>query len=380
MKTVLHIIERLADFGGTPRKMLYLAAHNDYSASRLVFVPYLAAPPEATLEAKVRDYGATVANLDTISLPRLIRRIAAVARSTRADVICTHFTRPLIAGFLVSRWLGLPLVHNEHSSAAHRKGAGRRAAQFCLPFANAVICNSKDTLNSIARDYRVAHDKLRVLYNPVEERNVILKRCRVREQLNLKDDDVLIGNVGGLLGWRDHATLMRAFSRIRSIRNDVRLIIIGDGPLRAELELLATTLGIRGAVDLLGYTERIGDYLNAMDIYVNPALDEGFGIAVVEAMLAGLPVVLADAGAHPELITDGTHGHLFPRRDDSRLTDILLELIGQPDSRRRLGEMARETARPRFAPARYAIGYDAIVNDVLGRNGTLNMRVSDGTD
>lgn len=66
----------------------------------------------------------------------------------------------------------------------------------------------------------------------------------------------------------------------------------------------------------------MGDYLNAMDIYVNPTLDEGFGIAVVEAMLARIPVVLADAGAHPELIDDGHTGLLYPGGNSEALADL----------------------------------------------------------
>lgn len=378
MKTVLHIIERLVDFGGTPRMLLYLAAHNDYAANHLVFITYQPSPSETTLEPMVRQYGASVLNLNTLSLWHLVRRIVAAARSARADVICTHHTRPLVAGFIASRIVGLPLVHNEHSSAAHRKGIGRRAAQVCLPFASAVICNSKDTAKTIACDYRIAPDKLRVLYNPVEARLVTQGRAELRERMNVKSDHVLIGNVGGLIGWRDQSTLLRAFARIFSTCQDVRLVIIGDGPMRQELKNLAKGLGVSDVVEFVGYTKHVGDYLNAMDIYVNPAVDEGFGIAVVEAMLAGLPVVLADAGAHPELITDGMHGVLYPSGDDTRLAHQILELIDQPDKRRRLGDAARETARARFAPEHYVSGYDAIIDDVLARSEKRRLQTENG--
>lgn len=361
MKTVLHIIERLADFGGTPRKLLYLAAHNDYNASQLVFVPYLAAPPVATLEAKMRGYGATVLNLDTQSLSGLVRRIAAIARSTHADVICTHFTRPLIAGFLVSRWLGLPFIHNEHSSAHYRTGLGRRLAQLCLPFAAAVICNSRYTAGTIADAYRIAPNRLHVLYNPVEQRQLTKERASTREQLNFGSDDLVIGHVGGMIASRDQATLLKAFREIRNQRSNAWLVLIGDGPLRGALESLAQQLGIADNVRFIGYTEQVGDYLDALDIYVNTTLDEGFGIAVVEAMLAGLPVVLSRAGAHPELVTDGRDGLLYEGGDVAGLFSALRALSERPAERRRLGITASETARERFAPPRYAQGYGEII-------------------
>lgn len=361
MNTVLHIIEQLADFGGTPRKMLYLAAYNNYNANQLVFVPYLAVPPEATLEAKMRDYGATVLNLDTQSLLGLVCRIAAVARSTHADVICTHFTRPLIAGFLVSRWLGLPFIHNEHSSAYYRTGLGRRLAQLCLPFAAAVICNSRYTAGTIANVYRIAPDRLRVLYNPVEQRQLTQERDRTRAQLNYDSGDLVIGHVGGMIATRDQATLLKAFREIRNQCANARLVLIGDGVLRGALEALARQLDVTDSVRFLGYTEQVGNYLGAMDIYVNTTLDEGFGIAVVEAMLAGLPVVLSRAGAHPELVTDGQDGLLYEGGDVAGLTHALRVLSERPEERQRLGVNAREAARERFAPLRYAQGYEEIV-------------------
>lgn len=378
MKTVLHVVEQLADFGGTPRKMLYLAAHNDPAVNRLVFAPYMRVPLGRTLEPMFREHGATVLNFDTLSLWQLVRHVIAAARATHADVICTHFTRPLLAGFFASRFRGLPLIHNEHSSAHYRTGLGRRLAQLCLPFADAVICNSRHTAESIADVYRIAPDRLHVLYNPVEHRQLAQGREHVRGQLNFDAGDLVIGHVGGMIATRDQGTLLTAFREIQTQRPNTHLVLIGDGPMRGALVSLAGQLGISDYVHFIGYTAQVGDYLGAMDIYVNTTLDEGFGIAVVEAMLAGLPVVLADAGAHPELITDGVHGVLYPGGEDRCLAQQILELIDQPDKRSRLGDAARESARARFAPEHYVSGYDAIIDDVLARSEKRRPQTENG--
>lgn len=376
MKTVLHIIEQLAYFGGTPRMLLYLAAHDDHAANRLVFVTYVPTLLETTLEPTFRQHGATVLNFDTPSLLHLIRHIVATARSTQAQVICTHHTRPLVAGFLASRIVDVPLIHNEHSSAHYRAGWGRRLAQLCLPFADAVVCNSSYTAGTIANTYRIAPDRLRVLYNPVEERQLTQVRDHLRVQLKFGAGDLVIGHVGGMIVTRDQATLLKAFREILNKHSNACLVLIGDGPLRAALQSLTQQLGIADHVRFIGYTAQVGDYLGAMDIYVNTTLDEGFGIAVVEAMLAALPVVLANAGAHPELITEDVHGVLYPGGNDICLAQKILELISQPDRRRRLGDAAQEAARARFAPEHYVVGYDAIINDVLLRSGKRRLHVA----
>lgn len=376
MKTVLHIIERLVDFGGTPRMLLYLAAHNNHVVNRLVFAPYIRAPLETTLEPTFRQLGATVLNFDTQSLWHLVRHIVATVRATQADVICTHFTRPLIAGFLASRLTGLPLIHNEHSSAHYRRGVGHLLAQLCLPFVDAVICNSRYTSGTIAAAYRIAPDRLHVLYNPVEQRQLTQTGEHLRGQLNFGAGDLVIGHVGGMIPTRDQATLLKAFCEIQTHHPNARLVLIGDGPLRGALELLVRQLDIGDCVRFIGYTAQVGNYLGIMDIYVNTTLDEGFGIAVVEAMLAGLPVVLTDAGAHPELITDGVHGVLYTGGDDTRLAHMILELIDQPDKRRRLGDAARESACERFAPEHYVSGYDTIIDQVLLRSKKLRLQTA----
>ena len=173
---------------------------------------------------------------------------------------------------------------------------------------------------------------------------------------------------GGMIATRDQGALLKAFREIQTQHPNTHLVLIGDGPLRGELVALAGQLGISASVHFIGYSAQVGDYLGAMDIYVNTTLDEGFGIAVVEAMLAGLPVVLANAGAHPELITDEVHGVFYPGGDARRLAQKMLELIDQPDKRQRLGAAARESARARFAPEHYVSGYDAIIDKVLARS------------
>lgn len=360
MKTVLHVIEQLADFGGTPRKLLYLAAHHDADVNRLIFSTYF----PSFLKKDFEQHQVKIVNLDTLSVWKLAWRIAQMVRTDHADVICTHYTRPLIAGFLASRLTGVPFIHNEHSSAHYRKGIARRAAQFCMPFSRAVICNSKYTAATIVGDYKIDPSDVRVLYNPVELRPQKINRNKIRQEAGIMSDTLVIGHIGGMIATRDQSTLVKAFQRINGIYPNSRLWLVGDGPLRKTLEDLAGELCIASNVTFLGYTDRVGDYLQAMDIYVNPTVDEGFGIAVVEAMLAGLPVVLADAGAHPELINDGKQGVLYSPGVVDALVQALKHLIEQPQWRHFLAEAGREIARSRFAPSRYARGYEKIIEEV----------------
>jgi glycosyltransferase involved in cell wall biosynthesis len=187
----------------------------------------------------------------------------------------------------------------------------------------------------------------------------------MRRSLGLRSDEPLLGHVGGMIRQRDQRTLIKAFQKVLPFYPSARLILIGDGPERTNLESLAHSLGLDDSIMFLGYSDRVGDYLSAMDLYVNPTLDEGFGIAVVEAMLARVPVVLADRGAHPEIVVDGESGLLYQGEDDSSLSAALLDLLSSAEKRRSLGERAFLRASTYFAPDRFAMGFRQLMDRVL---------------
>lgn len=360
MVTVMHVIECLIDCGGTPRTLLYLAKHHADPQLRLVFFCYTPSP----LKETIRSYGHEVVEYQSINPVKLVQGLCREIKRRQVDVLFTHLSRPLIVGTAAARLMGIPLVHNEHTSAAYRLGLTRRLAQVCLPAAQGVICNSRYTRDSIQRAYKLRDERMHVVYNPVEPRVIEQSRADARAELGFTPDQPLIGHVGGMIEPRDQANLIRAFHGVRQRYPSAGLVLLGDGPLRRQLEGVAAELGLADAVRFVGYTHRVGTYLQAMDVYVNPTLDEGFGIAVVEAMFAGIPVVLADCGAHPELVHNDESGVLYPGGDVTALRQCLEQLIADPERRRRIAERGRERAHI-FLPQHYVEGCGAVAKDVL---------------
>lgn len=372
MITLLHIIEALRGFGGTPRKLLYLTKYAEREQCRLVFLlfnpPSLESRSES-LEKEFTNHGAIVRSIHTASPLKIIWKIGLETKRFNADAICTHFTRPLITGYLASRYTGLPLIHHEHSSTHYRQGIGRTITNFCLPRAEAIICNSGYTLTNIRMGYPGSSKKLHLIYNPVEERVPSIGRDKIRDQIRVRPEDLLIGHVGKMIPERDQKTLINAFYQVHSEFQNTKLVFVGEGPVRPDLELLVEKLGLERDVIFIGATRAVGDYLSAFDIYVNPTLDEGFGIAVVEAMLSKLPVILSDKGAHPELITEGESGYLYPGGDAELLAKKIRSLIERPEKRKKLGMNAYESAKTSFSPSLYASNYFRLVENILRNSG-----------
>lgn len=158
-------------------------------------------------------------------------------------------------------------------------------------------------------------------------------------------DAVVIGTVKTLAPKYGIDVLLRAFAALRAGIN-ATLLIVGDGPQRAELEALATSLGIAQRVRFAGAVPHaeVPAWLQRMDIYVAVSrLDsESFGVAVLEASACGLPVVVSDAGGLPEVVVDGQTGLVVPREDVSALAQTLQALIADPQRCRQLGNAGRE--------------------------------------
>jgi L-malate glycosyltransferase len=158
-------------------------------------------------------------------------------------------------------------------------------------------------------------------------------------------DAVVIGTVKTLAPKYGIDVLLRAFAALPADISST-LLIVGDGPQRAELETLATSLGIAQRVRFVGAVLHadVPSWLQRMDIYVAVSrLDsESFGVAVLEASACGLPVVVSDAGGLPEVAVNGQTGIVVPREDVAALTQALQALIGDPQRCRQLGNAGRE--------------------------------------
>lgn len=359
MIEVLHFIESLGDFGGTPIKLLTIQRHSEPTRVRHRFVTMTA----GALDDQFRIAGADVRSCDTIEPRALLTAYRQEIGARRPDVVCTHFRRALLVGALAAESTRVPFVHHEHGPAELAEGGSsarsrllRVGKALALRRAAGIIANSAYTARSLSSVFRASTRRLRieVLHNPVARRQPDFSAGSESTQ---GSTCMRVGHVGGLIGWRDQATLIAAAAQLRDRGRSVHVTIVGDGPLRAQLAQQIASLGLQDVVELVGYREDIGPLLSSFDAYVNPAVSEGFGIAVVEAMLAGLPVVLAASGAHPELVDDGRTGFLYEPGAPEALARVLSHLHDCPELRSEVGANAARAAASRFDPRAVAGRY-----------------------
>lgn len=172
---------------------------------------------------------------------------------------------------------------------------------------------------------------------------------------------------GGLCERKNSKVLIEAIKHIVTIcrRNDLVLYILGDDPERDKCEAKLKEWRIEDNVVLVGPTKQVYQYLDDCAIYVHPAITEGFGIAVVEAMKMHCPCIVADKGALPELIVDGESGYVVDAYDAKQWAEKMIYLIDHSDERRKMGENAYERVNERFSLDAFIKNHDALYDSLL---------------
>jgi glycosyltransferase involved in cell wall biosynthesis len=210
-------------------------------------------------------------------------------------------------------------------------------------FTNCVICVSEAVKEFLMQIGEISPDKGTVIYNPVSTPK-FFERDR---QFNFT-----IVSVGRLEKVKNQELLIQAIYALQT--HDIRLILVGDGSERSNLEALIVELGLQEKVMITGFVSEPERYLAKADLFVLPSLSEGFGIAAVEAMLCAVPCLCSKVGGIPEFITEGETGWLFDPSNPEELTQKLQTIINlDPVELAKIGSKGKAYVSDRFTEAKY---------------------------
>jgi sugar transferase (PEP-CTERM/EpsH1 system associated) len=186
------------------------------------------------------------------------------------------------------------------------------------------------------------------------------------------DDSFIIGTAGRLDPVKDPLNLVRGFAALvgdnPAVRTRARLVYIGDGSLRAELEAEASRLGVREACWFAGSRDDVPQLLRALDLFVLPSLNEGISNTILEAMASGLPVVATQVGGNAELVEEGVTGTLCAPASPAALANAMRAYIADPALGSRQGSAARASVVQRFSMDRMVQQYHDIYSQLYRRN------------
>jgi len=200
-------------------------------------------------------------------------------------------------------------------------------------FADKVVAVSKGVAEDASKIFGLKKESIEVIYNPIVDESINLNMNKPVPHPWLTDEKVpvLLG-VGRLVPQKNFSLLIKAFSIVRESES-VKLIIIGEGPLRKDLEQEIIDLGLRGSIDLVGYQSNPYIYMKWSDVFILSSDWEGFGNVIVEAMACGLKIVSTDCNSGPsEILDNGKYGALVDTNNPKFLADaIITELKSKVD-------------------------------------------------
>jgi glycosyltransferase involved in cell wall biosynthesis len=262
----------------------------------------------------------------------------------RADVVHTHLVHADLYGGVAAKLRGARLVSTKHNDDPFKVGAFRHVERGLCRLADRVVTITESLRDFTVQRVGVPEEKVETIHYGLDD---LPEAWGVNPPDDVPADARILLAVARLTEQKGIDVAVRA---LPLLPDDTALVVLGEGPARAALERLARDLGVERRVMLLGRVPDVAAWLRRATVLVHPARWEGFGLGVLEAMLAELPVVASRVSSLPELVVDGETGVLVSPDDPQALAAGIDRALGEPG----LGGAGRRRAQSEFSVARMA--------------------------
>jgi glycosyltransferase involved in cell wall biosynthesis len=381
---VLRVIARL-NVGGPALHVSYLTEELDKIGYETLLVAGKVSANEGSMEYAARSRG-----IEPVYVPSLQREIspivdaAAVAkvlgliREFRPHVLHTHTAKAGAVGrtaaMLAEKARPQVVVHTFHGHVLRgyfgsaKTEAFRRLERRLARASDALIAVSPEVRDDLVRVGIAPPSKIAVIRLGLDLESRVAAPAgagpELRATLDIPADAFVVGWLGRMTEIKRTEDLLRAFA---AISDRAHLLVVGDGPLRADLEGLARELGVRSRTHFTGFRADVGAVYAASDTIALTSAHEGTPVTVIEALAAGVPVVSTNVGGVADIVDHGRTGLLTPPGDVDAIATALLRLIEHPEERTTMGESGRAAVIDRYSVPRLVRDVDALYRELLGR-------------
>ena len=305
----------------------------------------------------------------------LANRIVQVSRAFDLDIIHAHYAVPhATAGFLARQVLAaggaapkvVTTLHGTDITLVGSDASYSEIVAFSIEQSDGVTAVSQSLRDSTCRQLGVTRD-IRVIPNFLDcEARRCLQVPDLRRSFTNGDPDTrIVIHVSNFRPVKRVEVVIAVFDRIRQ-RMPARLLLVGDGPDLGAAQRQSQALGISHLVHAVGEQEDVLPLLSIADIFLLPSAEESFGLAALEAMACGVPVVASNVGGLPETIEDGVSGFLYPPEAVDDMAAGAVALLEDPARRHAVGQAARRRVRDHFDADRIVAKYEAYYREILG--------------
>lgn len=359
MLRVVHLI-KVKGIAGAERHLLDLLQGlraRDVDARLLLLTPPDGSAEGMALAATQREIPLERIPIQRHLDPGLIGRIHSVLTPIKPQIAHVHLWHADLYGTIAARLARVPVViTSRHNDDPRRRqavlrllyGLIWRMTDAGIAISDAVKRFTVDVEGVPTRKVHTIHYGIPLPVTKYDKREA---RQRLRAEINAAPEAPVLGMVCRLMNAKGLPDAIEAFSLIMDEFPDARLVIAGEGDLRASLEQQIRKLKLSGRVHLLGWREQPIALMAGLDVLLSPSVREGFGLTLLEAMSQAIPIIGSTASAIPEVVADGQTGLLVPPRDPAALSEAMRVLLRDKPLRMHLGLLGEERLETLFSAA-----------------------------
>jgi sugar transferase (PEP-CTERM/EpsH1 system associated) len=291
-------------------------------------------------------------------------------RQMKPDILHTYNLGTI--EYAATAWAaGVPVrVHAEHGrDARDPQGINPKhnlLRRLLAPFIDRYVPVSRDLRGWLERVVRIPGHKLQLIDNGVDTERFRQDGAAGAEAWQDDPDTFVIGTVGRLQDVKDQATLIDAFAHLRTLEPEekLRLVLVGDGPLRAQLEARVRERGVEDCVCFAGARSDVAPVMRSFSLFALSSIAEGTPVTLLEAMASGLPVVATAVGGIPDLVEQGVSGTLVPPKDPQALAAAIAPYVRERALARRHGAAGRERVEQQYSMQAMLAAYVALYDEL----------------
>ncbi|MFA5270407.1 MAG: glycosyltransferase [Patescibacteria group bacterium] len=284
-----------------------------------------------------------------------VRAIQKLLRKYDPHIMHAHGQRAGLLARLAVKGLPIKVIYTEHTRTPQfhltnpvLDWAHVRAMRTLDAGTHMNIAVSKAVANFLINSKVTRPAKVQVIYNGIEQfepKHIDKQTLDIINQHGLRKQDVIIGTIGSLNAQKDTATLIKSMERVLKKIPKAKLVLVGSGPLRQKLEQLAKRLKIEQQVIFTGSLSGVSGILQLFTVFVLPSKSEAFGISILEAMRAGVPMIATKVGGIPEVVVNNKNGLLVDPGNPKQLSATIMKLLNDKKLQNKLIAGGRETVR-----------------------------------
>jgi glycosyltransferase involved in cell wall biosynthesis len=321
-------------------------------------------------KSEIEKHGIEYCSINQDNLRRNViknlKEVRSIIKDYRPDLIHTHQFASDFYGSLASLGLNIPVVSHIHNPGM--ESPSRKLMRYVLSkwLLSAFIAVVDEKAEELKKFMPAVKDRVYVLYNAIDPESLQLpagySRSSYRSRFSIPENALVVGACGRLSWEKGYDLLVKAFRMILQYVPECYLLIVGDGPERSKLEELAAALGVADRVIFAGYRADVSAVMSTFDVFVISSYTEAFPMVALEAMCAGLPLVMTNTVSAKDVLSSAS---LIVSPSAPSLAEGIIYLLKNPEARKRLAAKGKALVETQFTMGTYVEKLEAIYDMVL---------------